>query len=182
MATFHGWVASLLSDLGEPDTTANRLFLEEWQSNEHTTCKSNPLSATVTLPGSTRCKELSHGEYARAYHTHADGLAATVQQLGEDAYKPILDALNSGDPFGYSDWQLVEGALGTWGAHTFATAYGKAGAAGQETVKQILASDAGRSLHAYSGFSTALAHTLPKSLYRARRKTTATLAVLRGKA
>lgn len=177
MAAWNGWPSDLLAALGAPDTAKNRVWLEEWEKFEHTTCRDNPLSATPKLSGSTKCTKLASGAHAQAYTSHAQGIKATHAQLAKAAFKPIRDCLASGDPSSYKDWQLVVGALGTWEAHGFANQYANAmKGLGQGGIGG--SSDATRSLHAYSHFANVAAHKVPANLHRAQRLNRDTLAKL----
>lgn len=177
MAGWTGWEKDLLATIGAPNTAKTRLWLSEWEAAERTPCSDNPLSATVDLTGSTRCKELSGGVYARAYKSHTQGLAATSRQLNEAQFDAIRQALHSGDPFSFTNWQLVVGALGAWGAHVFAGEYAQAmnASAGTPGPPQSVP-QASQSLHAYTRFARTLAHTIPASLNRAHKLNAESLA------
>lgn len=185
MAAWTGWESDLLAALSESDSAHNTAWLGEWEKAEHTTCSDNPLSATTDLTGSKRCKELSNGSYARSYTSHAQGVKATVEQLGKAQFVQIRQCLHSADPYSYNDWELVVGELGSWGAHVFAAQYaaamkgvgqGPGGGAGGPGGTN----DASRSLHAYSNFTKVVAHDLPAHLYRSAKLNRETLARLGG--
>lgn len=184
MTTWRGWEADLLKALKAKDTPGNRAFLTGWERRDGTTCKDNPLTATVPLAGSSHCKHVSGSTYVQSYTSRANGIAATVNQLAKADYAPIVAALASGDPITYADWQHVVGALGVWGAHRFAVQYGTAARRAQAPVATggSIASDASRSLAGYKHFANQLVHTVPTQLRHSQRLRASALAKLRGKA
>jgi hypothetical protein len=119
VAGWTGWAADYLKLLGVPNTAANRRFLNEWESAQHTSCRNNPLSSHMPWAGSTVCIP----EVTQAYLTHSNGLHATEKQMKEPSYAAILNALKSGNPFTFTNWTNVAHDLDTWGATLFAQQY-----------------------------------------------------------
>lgn len=184
MATWDGWDTALETTLSVTHTAANGKFLDEWASTPEGSCQNNPLSAVLVFGDSKHCKHVSGNVYVQAYSSHAHGIAATAQQLSESPYAAILDALKSGDPVTFPDWQLTVGSLGTWGAHQFAVAYGKEAEKAQPGTGGggAAQSDASRSLAGYKHFSQQLVYTIPEQLRRSQHLRAAAMAKLHGRA
>lgn len=184
MSTWSGWAVALQTTLDVKNTSANRAFLNDWAKTPEGSCASNPLSAVLAFGDSKHCHHVAGDVYVQAYSSHAHGIAATAKQIQEKPYAPILEALQSGDPVTYTGWQLTVGALGAWGAHTFAVKYANEATKAQPGTSGSGAAnvDASRSLAGYKHFSHQLVYTIPEQLRRSQHLRAETLAKLRGRA
>lgn len=184
MSTWKGWEAALLTTLAVPDTPGNRAFLTDWARTSGTTCKDNPLAATLPFGGSAHCTHLGGSTYVQAYSTHGHGIAATAKQLEQPEFASILGALKTGLPLGYPDWALAVDQLDRWPAHAFAVRYGKLALAAQPSGSGsgAAAGAAPRSLAGYHHFAQQLVHTIPEQLRRSQHLRVQALAKLRAKA
>lgn len=183
MTTWQGWEAELLSTLEIKFTPENGDFLDQWVKADGTSCKDNPLAASLPFGGSTDCHTLSGGQRVQAYTTHGHGIAATAKQLQDPRFAPILAALKSETPNTYTDWQLVVGSLGSWGAHAFAVKYGTEAQKAQTGGPSSGPADAAapRGLAGYKHFSHQLSHTIPEQLRRSQHLRRQALAKIRAK-
>lgn len=119
MAAWPGWAADVLRLIPAPVTALNERFLNEWQPWEGGSCANNPLNTTERAPGATACNRWG----VKNYPTQAVGAQATAATFRLSYYPDLLRALKSGDPFTYSQPQLVAKQITTWGTPRFAAIY-----------------------------------------------------------
>ena len=124
MATWANWRNEFLNHAGILVTPPNRTFLGDWANHATTNCPNNPIDLALTVGGSTNCHKLP-GILLQAQHytTHAHAAEAFKREVNLQAFKAILGALNSGNPYQVTNYQDVASALVSWGSDKFATFY-----------------------------------------------------------
>jgi len=86
----------ILTELNAPLNEANLKFLNSWMAQEGTKAKYNPLSSTLTVPGSTNFNK-NNGYPVQNYpdiETGAKAIARTISR----GYPEIKTGLRTGDP------------------------------------------------------------------------------------
>ena len=125
MTTWAGWEADFLSAVSLPNTGNNRAFLSSWASNAtHPNLKDNPVDLHLKEPGSTNGPAgPGTGQHFQNYPSHVWARTAWDGQLTSGKYPHLHGALESGDPYGVSDFLDVEGDLNVWGSGPFGSVY-----------------------------------------------------------
>ncbi len=111
------WTTGVLKGLGAPVTARNIGFLHIWHTFEGGTAANNPLNTTQAAKGATEYNSAGVKNYPSA----GVGIQATVQTLENGKYSSIVNALRSGDPWGFHHEDSVAANLRTWGTGTFAS-------------------------------------------------------------
>ncbi len=120
MSVWSGWQADLLGHAGIPNTTANRNFLSSWHSHAASNCHDNPIDLSVQSAGSSNCHALPGvNAHAQNYSTTGNAVHAFDVQIHQNAYRHLLAALMSGDPYTASGTGLAAQDLAAWGSRGF---------------------------------------------------------------
>jgi len=127
MPTWSGWQNQLLNRANIIVTPPNRTFMAAWASHAPGSCKNNPVDLSTKVGSSTRCGNTVAG-FGRTqnYATHAQAATAFSDQMHTGWVKPLLDAMNSGNPFQIGDRSQVVAVLNRWGSPSFASWYANA--------------------------------------------------------
>ena len=130
MSVWNGWQADLLSHAGIPNTAGNRKFLSDWHAHAETNCRDNPIDLSVRSAGASNCHALP-GINARAqnYSTTGNAVHAFDVQIHQNAYRHLLSAMLTGNPYTASGSGLAGQDLTAWGSQGFAQFYFNATAA-----------------------------------------------------
>jgi hypothetical protein len=112
--TWNGWQNSLIVDAQIPITDANKNLLGMMNSFAPQTCLNNPVGISHTAQGTTNCTKVTVTRYAQNYTSHSQAVSAFTAQLKSGNYPNLLDAFNSGDPFGVSNPDKVAADLVNW--------------------------------------------------------------------
>lgn len=115
-STWPGWQHLFLHAAGLPVSPANVNFLRLWSLYEHPTCDRNPIELSHRAAGSSRCKRLPNGKYARNYADRQDAAQAFAGELTKAAFPDLHAALMLGDPQTYHDQAGIVADLGKWGS------------------------------------------------------------------
>lgn len=185
MAAWNGWEDDVLNAGGWPDSSENRIFLQEWHSFEASKCLFNPLNTTQKRTGSRGCVQTGTGGVAvQTYTGTVQGTAATVSTLKSFRYPNIQEALREGNPFAYVSPQAVADELNTWGSVTFVPVYlematgSSTGAQPGQTAPPTQQSSTASGLRGYADLRNSVARHLPTHLMHSRRAGAATLRTL----
>src|SRR4051812_6794518 len=102
--TWSGWIIQFLNRASILNTPPNQTFLSEWARHAPGSCKNNPIDLTTAVSGSSRCGD-TVGGFGRSqnYGTHAEAAHAFSIQMHTSWVRPLLAALNSGNPFQVGD-------------------------------------------------------------------------------
>lgn len=165
-ATWSGWIIEFLDRANILNTPPLQTFMSEWAKHAPGSCKNNPIDLTASVSGSTRCGD-TVGGFGRSqnYGTHAEAAHAFAIQMHTPWVKPLLDVLNSGNPFQVADRSQAIAVLNRWASPSFATWYasatvdGSGGGGGGASTKAP---------HTHSGY-----HDLQRSVERRWPKATA---------
>jgi hypothetical protein len=125
--TWSGWIIQFLNRANILNTPPNQTFMSEWASHSPGSCHFNPIILSTKVAGSSRCGDTVAG-FGRTqnYGTHAEAAHAFSIQMHTAWVKPLLDALNSGNPFQIGDRSKVIAVLKRWGDEGFASWYANA--------------------------------------------------------
>lgn len=115
-STWPYWQHQLLYTAGLPSSDFNVSFLTRWNVKEPDSCSRNPVQISHRVGGSTRCKQLPNGRYARNYASRDDAANAFAAQLNLTDYPNLREALASGDPGGYDHQDGLLLDLQKWGS------------------------------------------------------------------
>ena len=127
MPTWSGWINQLLDAAGIIVTPPNRTFMSEWASHDKNPCANAPIVLSAFVQGATRCgATVTDFGYTYKYPSHAAAAHAFDIQTHNARAKPLLDALNTGNPFQIGDRSQVVAVLKHWGSPAFATWYANA--------------------------------------------------------
>lgn len=179
MSTWSGWIIQFLSRANILNTPPNQTFMSEWASHSPGGCKNNPVILSTAVAGSTRCGDTVAG-FGRTqnYGTHAEAAHAFSIQMHTAWVKPLLDALNSGNPFQIGDRSNVVGVLKRWGDEGFAAWYANANDDGTTGGG---GGGGGKSARAHGGWNDlrhSINHNMPKALRTSQQHTTVALRAL----
>lgn len=130
-ATWSGWVIQFLNRANVINTPPNQRFMSAWANHAPGSCRNNPITLSTSVAGSTRCGDTVAG-FGRTqnYGTHAEAAHAFQIQMHTSWVKPLLDAMNTGNPFQIDNRDPVVAVLKRWGSPTFADWYASAPAGG----------------------------------------------------
>jgi hypothetical protein len=104
------WSEAILTQLGDPLTSANIISIGYWMQNEAGSPPSgivgenNPINVSETGYGNTPIQYEAPGYYLQSYPTAEDGVEATAAYLNNGSYSEILNDLKEGE--GLSDPSL----------------------------------------------------------------------------
>ena len=124
MSGWSGWEADIIVAVGGANTSELRNFLAEWQKQEPSNCRDNPMLASQRETGSSNCLTLANGKHAQAYTSQTQGKRGTVAQIKSGNYPHLFELFQSGSP-----WTPLTGNLGLyndlikWGVPKFANWY-----------------------------------------------------------
>lgn len=176
MPTWTGWQNQFLNAAHIIVTPPNRTFMTEWAKLEGGSCKNNPVDLTHSVNGSTRCGA-TVGGFGRTqnYPTHAGAAHAFSLQMRTSWVKPLLDALNTGNPFQIGDRSAAVAVLNRWASPTFATWYANATTDGTTGGS---GGGGGKGAKAHSGWADlrhSVNHNMPQALKHSKQHTDAAL-------
>ena len=124
MSTWSGWQNQLLKAAGIIVTPPNRNLLTSWAKHAATSCNNNPIDLSAPLQGSQDCHALKNlTPKAQRYTSHAQAANAFRLEIHDDFAKPLLDALNSGNPFQVDNVQDVANVFLAWGSDAMHDVY-----------------------------------------------------------
>lgn len=179
MPTWSGWVNQFLTAGGVIITPPNRTFMEAWAAHAPGSCQNNPVDLSQAVAGSSRCGDTVAGfGRSQKYGTHAEAARAFHLQLHTDWVKPLLDALNTGNPFQIGDRTAVVDAIKRWGSPAFAKWYANATTSGTSGGG---GGGSGSPAHAHGGWNDlrhTVNHGMPKTLRHSHRNIEAALRAL----
>ena len=100
MSTWPGWIIQFLNRANILNTPPIQTFMGEWAAHSPGSCKNNPVILSTKVSGSSNCGATVAG-FGRTqnYGTHAEAAHAFAIQIHSAKMKPLLDALNTGNPF-----------------------------------------------------------------------------------
>lgn len=174
--TWSGWIIQFLNRAGILNTPPIQTFMSQWASHSPGSCKNNPVILSTSVSGSSRCGDTVAG-FGRTqnYGTHAEAAHAFSIQMHTAWVKPLLDALNTGNPFQIGDRSQVVAVLKRWGDEGFASWYANANNDGTTGGS---GGGGGKAAKAHSGWNdlrrTVNKH-MPKALKASQHNTTAAL-------
>lgn len=179
MPTWSGWIIEFLQRAGILNTPPVQRFMSQWAAHAPGSCRNNPVDLTKAVPGSSRCGA-TVGGFGRSqnYSTHAQAATAFREQVRTDWVRPLLDALNTGNPFDISNRDPVVKVLERWGSPQFAAWYQAANSDGT-TGGSRSGGVAPQTHRAWSDLQRSVDKRLPKALHAAEK---ASLAALRAAA
>lgn len=178
-STWDGWQADLLRAANIIVTPPNMEFLSGWHQHAHSPgCDGNPIDLSKTETGSGNCAANTGvgawGTHTQHYATHASAGRAFDTQMHTAWVKPLLDALNTGNPFqiGAALEDQVVSVLFSWGSSEWAQAYDK------QYKGAVTSSSGGSSTdihHGWTSIRRSLNRTWPKRLHSSQRNVHAAL-------
>lgn len=182
---FAGWETDVLAQIGAPDTQTNVQFLGTWHNFELSACANNPLNTTLAVASSTKCNSAG----VRSYTSAAMGAQATAATLTNGRYPALVAALQTGDPYSYTDPDGVAANIRTWGTPNFASAYlvsagSFQGVGGTPPPPIVGSSGAGIAPSAHRGYAdlrNSVQRHVPTQLQRSAHLGVLTLRILRDK-
>lgn len=127
MGVWSGWQAQLCGVATVPNNADNRGFLTDWHNRAATNCRNNPVDIHLRISGSRDCRKLFNpNTYSQNYANPDQAAGQFRAQLHSGNYPDLLDALQSGDPYGVADAKAVKVSndLVRWGSGEFAHFYG----------------------------------------------------------
>ena len=131
MPTWSGWIGQFLHAAGILNTPPNQTFMAAWAQHATSNCTRNPIDLCHAEPGSTNCRAATGiFPHYQTYTTHAHAASAFAYEVKLPAFKPLFNALDSGNPFQVADRSPVESVLISWGSVAFAKWYETAQAGG----------------------------------------------------
>lgn len=125
MATWSGFQTDLLNAAGLGASTMQQQFILDWNTAASTDCRNNPVDISRNVSGSTSCKRLTPARVARNYTSHSSAGGAFKGQLRSGNFPHLLAALETSNPYAYTDPQGVEADLNKWGSPKQAAYYAK---------------------------------------------------------
>lgn len=171
-----GWIIQFLNGAGILNTPPIQTFMDQWAKHAPGSCHNNPIDLTQAVTGSSRCGD-TIGGFGRSqnYGTHAQAAHAFTIQMHTAWVKPLLDALNTGNPFQIGDRSKVVAVLNRWASPSFATWYANANDDGTTGGG---GGGGGKAARAHSGWNDlrrTVNHRLPTALRTSQQNTTAAL-------
>lgn len=178
-ATWSGWIIQFLNRANILNTPPNQTFMTEWAKHAPGSCKRNPIDLTKAVSGSTRCGN-TVGGFGRSqnYPTHAAAAQAFNLSMHTAWVKPLLDALNSGNPFQIGDRSKVVAVLNRWASPSFASWYATATTSGGSGGGGGGGGKASHAHHGWADLRHTVNHNLPKALRTSGHNTSAALRAL----
>ena len=176
MSTWSGWIIQLLNRANILNTPPIQTFMSEWASHSPGSCKNNPIVLSTAVSGSTRCGDTVAG-FGRTqnYATHAGAAHAFSIQMHTDWVRPLLNALNTGNPFQIGDRSKVVAVLRRWGDEGFADWYANATNDGQTGGGKGGGGKAARAHSGWNDLRRTVNHRMPKALRTSERNIHAAL-------
>jgi hypothetical protein len=176
VATWSGWIIEFLNRAGILNTPPIQTFLAEWAAHSPGRCKNNPVILSTAVSGSTRCGDTTAG-FGRTqnYATHAGAAHAFSIQMHTPWVKPLLDALNTGNPFQIGDRSKVVAVLRRWGDEGFADWYANATTSGQGGGGGGGGGKGSRAHGGWNDLRRSVNHNMPKALRTSEQHTRAAL-------
>jgi hypothetical protein len=173
------WVIAFLNRANVINTPPNQTFLEQWASQSGGSCKNNHVDLSQAVAGSTRCGD-TVGPFGRSqnYATTGEAAHAFSIQMHTAWVKPLLDALNTGNPFQIGDRSKVIAVLNRWGSTTFANWYANANSDGTTGGSGGKGGKAARAHGGWNDLRHTINHNMPKALRSSERHTHAALRAL----
>lgn len=133
MGAWDGFTTDLLGAAGLSKAKMTVQFMFDWNTAASSDCNNNPVDISRNVRGSTSCKRLTPTRVARNYTSHASAEAAFSGQIKSGNYPHLLAALNTDNPYTYSDPAGVEADLRSWGSPGQAAYYAKNATGGGST-------------------------------------------------
>lgn len=179
MPTWGGWVIEFLNRANIMNTPPNQTFMEQWAAHSPGSCKNNPVILSTAVSGSTRCGDTVAG-FGRTqnYGTHSEAAHAFSLQMHTSWVKPLLDALNTGNPFQIGDRTKVVDVLKRWGDEGFAAWYANATTSGTSGGGGGGGGSASRAHGGWNDLRRTVNHRMPSALRTSERHTHAALRAL----
>jgi hypothetical protein len=165
VSAWAGWEVQFLKAAGLPETVSNEAFLNQWNVEDNTNCRNNPVDISRNVSGSTACAALPNGKQARNYTSHAQAASAFSAQLKSGSYPDLLAALRSGEPYKVSDPAKVAQDLGRWGSGVFQQVYAGAVTTPPNPPQQTLV--APRAHGGWNDLRRSVNHKMPRALANA---------------
>lgn len=165
MTIWNGWEDEFLAGAGITSSSDNIRFLDDWHGHTQTNCTNNPVDLHEPEPGSSNCGQLFATAFtAQRYPSHSAAASAFNTQIHRRAAKPILDALQSGNPYTVSNPAQVGAALTAWGSQTFERPYlnESAGPPGQKPPPPSL--KPAQALKGWRDLQRSINHSMPDAL------------------
>lgn len=124
MPTWTGWQTQFLRAAGVIVTPPNLHLLNAWANHAATNCARNPIDLSATRPGSSDCAALRNlTPKAQRYTSHASAAAAFHDELHDGFARPLLAAMNTGNPYDVDNSQEVANVFLAWGSDAMHDAY-----------------------------------------------------------
>lgn len=174
--TWSGWIIQFLGRAGILNTPPLQIFMSEWAKHAPGSCKNNPIDLSTAVAGSSRCGD-TVGGFGRSqnYGTHAEAAHAFSIQMHTSWVKPLLDALNTGNPFQIGDRSSVVAVLNRWASPSFADWYANANNDGTTGGGGVGGGKAARAHSGWNDLRRTVNRDLPKALRTSTRNTQAAL-------
>jgi hypothetical protein len=179
-ATWSGWIIQFPNRANILNTPPLQTFLTEWARHAPGSCKNNPIDLSRSVAGSTRCGDTVAG-FGRTqnYGTHAEAAHAFALSVHTSWAKPLLDALNSGNPFQVADRAPVVAVLKRWGSPQFADWYATATVDGTGGGGAGGGTRAAHTHHGWHDLRRSVNHNMPTALRHSIKLTNAALRSLK---
>lgn len=179
MSTWSGWIIQFLNRANILNTPPIQTFMSQWAAHSPGSCKNNPVILSTKVSGSSNCGATVAG-FGRTqnYGTHAEAAHAFSIQMHTAWVKPLLDALNTGNPFQIGDRSKVVAVLRRWGDEGFADWYANATTDGTTGGSGSGGGKAGAAHSGWTDLRHTVNHNMPKALKTSQHNVHAALRAL----